>query len=99
MEEPTLTLIEVIEWSQDPIQMCAGSPVIPARNFQSLAEQLISFKEITKTSDEIVDIFKLQSKRFAACGANFSDKHGVVRKNPKTGWNYLVTLLTEKEPS
>lgn len=93
MQTIEITLLETIAWKEDPMQLCAGQPVIPAANFALLAKDAITFKQVKKTEEEIIDILKEQSKRFAACGANFSDRLGVVRKNPDTGWQYIVDLI------
>lgn len=94
MEE--LTILETIAWAQDPTNFCAGHPVIPASNFEELALDLIEYSNVTKTQEEIIEILKNQSKRFAACGANHSDRFGVIRKNPESGWQYIVDLITSQ---
>lgn len=93
MEE--LTLLEQIEWAQHPSDACAGQPIIPASNFEELANIAVSYDEVVLTKAEILDVFAYQSKRFSACGANFADptRHAVIRKNPKTGWTYLIDIL------
>lgn len=92
MEE--LTILDTIAWAQDPLHLCAQCPVIPASNFEELATDLLEYPEVTKTAEEMVEIFTDQSKRFAACGANHSDRLGVIRRNPETGWQYIVDLVT-----
>lgn len=88
-----MTTQECIEWAQDPIQECAGQPIIPASNFDSLAVSLANQSDIDKTAEEILDIFREQSKRFTACGANLADRFAVLRKNKENGWQYLIDLL------
>jgi len=90
-----LTLIQTIEWSQDPLEICAGQPIIPAINFTELALELILFPEVTMTADEIVAWFKEQSKRFTACGGNNAERYAVLRKNPKSGWQYVIDKITQ----
>lgn len=92
----TLSLQETILWSEDHTYMCAGSPVVPAANFTELAIELAVYPEVTKTVSEIVHIFKEQSKRFSACGGNDADRFGVIRRNPKSGWQYIEDLITAK---
>ena len=92
----TLSIQEAIEWSEDRTYMCAGSPVVPAAKFTELAIELATYSEVPKTVAEIVDIFKEQSKRFSACGGNDADRFGVIRRNPKSGWKYIVDLVTAK---
>ena len=91
-----LTLLNILAWAQDPTHVCAGQPVIASSSFEELAYLLSSRKDITLTKDEIVKTFIKESRRFSACGANNSDRMGVLRKNPKTGWTYLEDLLTKK---
>jgi hypothetical protein len=95
MDNATVTyLLDLLEASQDPLNFCAGSPVIMGASFNDLAQHLSVMTEVDKTKEEVLDIFMEQAKRFSACGANFSDQQtGVVRRNPETGWMYLVTLL------
>lgn len=91
-----MTLQETFDWTQDPTQICANCPVITNANFTDLATQAVEFTEVTKTIEEIEEIFVEQSKRFSACGGNNSERFGVLRKNPKTGWQYLIDLITER---
>lgn len=94
MEE--LTLLETIEWSQDPLEICAGQPVIPVTNFEELALEVQAFKEVTMSSDDILIWFKDQSKRFSGCGGNNADATwAVLRRNPKTGWQYVIDKITQ----
>ena len=90
------TLLELIEWAQHPLDTCAGQPVIPAYNFKDIASTAVLYSEVVLSESEILDVFAYQAKRFTACGANHSDtnRFGVVRKNPKTGWSYLIDILT-----
>lgn len=92
MEE--ITLLELFEWAQDPTHLCAEQPIIPSSAFEELSLEASAYKEVTKTSEEILELFNEQSKRFSACGANNSEKWGVLRKNPKIGWQYLIDLIT-----
>ena len=89
-----LTINEIFLYAEDSLNLCAGQPVILSSSFESLSIHLSIQDGVTKTAQEIVTIFQEQSKRFSACGANNSDKFGVLRKNPETGWNYLVELIT-----
>ena len=89
-----LPILEAIAWYQDATNLCAGQPIIPAANFNDLIEELVTYPEVTKTAYEMGEILADQTKRFSACGANNSDKWGVIRKNPKTGWQYIVDLIT-----
>lgn len=93
MKSLELTILEVIALKQDPMHICAGQPVIPNSNFEALAIELVTFNDVHKTVEEIVELFKEESKRFSACGANNSGRFGVLRKNPKTGWQYIVDLI------
>lgn len=93
MEE--LTLLEQMDWAQNPLLECAGQSVISEPEFQELANNAALYPEVNLTSEEIFSIFMEQAKRFVACGANLGDGYSVLRKNPKNGWAYLVTLLTE----
>ena len=95
MEE--LTLLSTIEWAQHPSDRCAGQPIIPGTNFEELARDVLGFPEVVLTEAEILAVFNYQTKRFSACGANHADPHvngGVIRKNPKNGWQYLIDILT-----
>tara|TARA_R110000772_G_scaffold182375_2_gene293633 strand:+ start:3537 stop:3821 length:285 start_codon:yes stop_codon:yes gene_type:complete len=93
MDTVELTILEMIALKQDPLALCAGQPVIPKANFEDLATELVDFPNVHKTIEEIVELFDEESKRFSACGANNSDRWGVLRKNPKTGWQYIVDLI------
>ena len=100
-KEVPLTLLEVVEWAQHPSDVCAGQPVIPYSNFVELSKDVVAYDEVVLTQMEAMDLFTEQTKRFSACGANHADdRFGVLRKNPKTGWQYIVDLLTgnAKEP-
>ena len=92
----TYSIQERIAWSEDFTALCAGQAVIPAAHFEELAIELVAYTEVTKTKAEMIAIFKEQTKRFAACGANHSDKFGVLRKNKANGWKYIEDLITEK---
>jgi hypothetical protein len=96
MEE--MTILSTIEWSQHPIEVCAGQPIIPATEFFELSHDLAEFDDIKLTAEEIETILGEQSKRFSACGANNADpkRFACVRKNPKTGWNYLIDIFLGK---
>jgi hypothetical protein len=91
MEE--LTLLQTIEWCEDPIQICAGQPIIPASKFEELANEMVAYPEVLRSAEEIVAILKDQTKRFSACGANQADRFGVIRKNKVNGWQYIVDLV------
>jgi hypothetical protein len=102
-----ITIQETMDWAQDPLATCGGSPVIQATAFEQLAIDLATYTdEVSKTSDEILAILKEQSKRFAGCGGNFSDKWAVIRRNPGNargkqpatasnpqGWQYILDLI------
>lgn len=90
-----MSITEQIELVEDPTQLCAGQVVIPAAKFEDLATVLAARTDVNKTDAEITAIFLTQAKRFSACGANFSDRFGVLRKNPNSGWNYLRDLILE----
>jgi hypothetical protein len=94
-KEVPLTLLEVIAWAQHPSDTCADQPIIPAYNFAELATDISTYDEVVLTVEEIEEVFRVQSMRFSACGANNSDpeRYAVLRKNPKTGWNYLRDLI------
>jgi hypothetical protein len=93
--ENTLTLLETIAWAEDRIYLCAGQPVIPASNFETLSVDLAAYPEVHKTAEDIYNLLREETKRFTACGANHSDRFGVLRKNPKGGWQYIVDLITK----
>lgn len=95
MAEIFLTIEEQFLWAQDPIQTCAGQPIIPQYNFKPLAEELIKYKEVTYDVDGIIKLFFEVAKKYTACGANFNDKFAVIRKNPKLGWEKVVSRVTE----
>jgi hypothetical protein len=88
-----MNISEILENAQDPIQECAGSPVIIAAKFEELSATLIDYTN--KTSEEILTILQRQAKRYSACGGNNSDQFGVIRKSPKLGWKTLVALLSD----
>lgn len=94
MEE--LTLMQQLEWAQDPMQFCAGQPVIPAYNFEELAVNVAKFPEVTKTSDEVLALFQEEGKRYTACGANNDDRLMVMRRVPDTGWAPLAAKILAK---
>ena len=89
-----MTLAERFDWAQDSIQICANCPVILAAEFDALATAVIAFNEVTLTHAEIIDLFELHAKRFSACGGNNSERYGILRRNPKTGWKYLIDPIT-----
>lgn len=91
------TLSEIFTSYEDPLQQCAGQPVILGSEFESMATDVSQFDNIVKTKEELVLLFKEQTKRFTACGANNADERfAVLRKNPANGWEYLITLVQEK---
>ncbi|KKK85473.1 hypothetical protein LCGC14_2772930 [marine sediment metagenome] len=96
MSTTDLTIEEEFLWSEDTKLFCAGQAIIPAYKWTELTERLPELDEVTKTSAEILTIFEEQAKRFVACGANFGERFGVLRKNKKTGWKYLIDLVTAK---
>ena len=89
------TMLDMLQSFEDSIQTCAGQPVIPASSFVDLATELTSYTAVLYNAEAISTMFTDQTKRFAACGGNHSEKFGVLRKNPKTGWQYLVDLITK----
>jgi len=91
------TLLNEIEWAQHPMDECAGQPIIPASNFASLAFSAGQFTEVVLTEEEILLWLANESMRFSACGANYSGKFGVLRKNPKSGWQYVIDGFTKQE--
>jgi hypothetical protein len=86
-------ILNILAWAEHPLLECAGSKVIMAEEFSPTATQIADLSIVDKTAKEINDIFLMQSKRFSACGANNSEKYGVLRKNPQIGWNYIVELI------
>jgi hypothetical protein len=84
---------ETCDFFTDPIRICVGCLVIPSHNFQTLVETLIDNNLITVTTEEGIQILTTTSLRFSACGANHSEKYGVLRKNKKTGWKYIEEAL------
>lgn len=92
-----ISIEELFEWAQDPIQTCAESPVILQANYEKLITQLVELPEVVMTAQEIQELFFEQGKRFTACGANNNERFGVLRKNPKTGWKYLIEKVTDTE--
>jgi len=96
--EESLSIHEVLEWSQDPLRTCGGAPVILKQEFQRLAEVLSNYPEVTMTVEEMLFLFTEQSKRFVGCGGNFggSDRSSLLRKNPATGWKYIIDIITEE---
>lgn len=89
-----MELLERISWFQDPLQLCAGQPIIPAAKFDDLATAVIEYTEVNLTHAEVLALLYNESKRFVGCGGNHNEKFAVLRKNPKGGWSYLATLLT-----
>lgn len=89
-----MSAIEIFEWYVNPLELCSGHAVIGNPNFLPLAEALKEEDSaLPATVEEIVEIFTEQSKRFSACGANNSDKYGVLRKSSTTGWQYLLDAI------
>lgn len=91
--EDDFTIQELFLYAEDPLNFCAGQPTIPASSFERLAEEAADYLAVKKTKEEIIIIFMEQSKRFVACGGNHAERFGILRKNPKTGWNYLIDLI------
>jgi len=90
---------DIFSWSEDPLNTCAGQPVIMGTSFSDLAH-IIATNYVTKlTEDEINALFLEQAKRFSACGGNFANvKTGVLRKSPENGWAYLINLIIKEKP-
>ena len=90
-----LTIIEQLEWAQDPLASCGGQPVIIFPKFAELSNTLSLYKDYTKlTPSEIYQILTDQTKRFSACGGNFGvDRTSMIRKNPESGWQYILDLI------
>jgi len=95
MATETLTIEEQFLWHQDPLQECAGQPVIAQHSFESLATELVEYTEITYTADELVALFFEISKKYTACGANNNEKYAIIRKNPEKGWTKIVAQVQE----
>ena len=100
MQEYIPTLVKVFENHQHPTDTCGREPVIPDANFEDLSEYIYTrldiYTEVEMSQEEFEDELQFQKKRFSACGANFSDRFGVIRKNPVNGWGYMVDLITKK---
>lgn len=92
-EGPVYSVEDQFILAQDSMQDCAGSPIIPASSFDQLSEDLAVYDEVKLTASEILEIFNYQSKRFAACGGNLNDRFAVLRRNPESGWQYMVDLV------
>jgi hypothetical protein len=92
-EAPVYSVEDHFILAQDPMQECAGSPIIPASNFDQLAADVAVYDEVKLTAVEILEIFDYQSKRFVACGGNLNDRFAVLRRNPESGWQYMVDLM------
>ena len=92
-----IELTDIFNWRQSPLMTCAGCPVILGTEFPNLAIDVAELPYITLASNEIEVFFWQQSKRFSACGANSGDDYAVLRKNPNTGWNYLVDKLVRND--
>jgi len=91
------TILEEFQWAQDPLQLCVGQPIIPQYNFPILADKLLEYNSVIMSKAQLVIYFTEQSLRFSACGANSSSKFGVLRRNPKTGWQWLVYYVSDKK--
>jgi hypothetical protein len=89
----TEEILQILAWSEHPMMECAGARVIMADRFSETAESIAAIPEVDKPKEEIEKILIEQSKRFSACGANNSEKWAVLRKNPKSGWTYIVKLI------
>lgn len=87
-----LTLEEHITWHQDPLQCCAGQPVIPQYNFEPLAKVLIGVEDVTKSVEDLVLLFFEEAKKYTACGGNLDERFAVIRK-PPNGWGKLIDKI------
>lgn len=87
------SMLQTFEWSEHPMNLCAGSRVIDASEFENLAENLLEFPEVKLDMEALLLLFLHQSMRFSACGANNSERFGVLRKNKKVGWQYLIDKI------
>lgn len=91
-----MTILELFDSYINPRNLCAGANVIEAAVWEELANDLVDRDEVTQTKEEIMIIFMEQSKRFVACGGNLAERFAVLRKNPESGWTYLIDMVTEK---
>jgi len=87
-----LTIEEHIIWHQDPLQQCAGEPIIPQYNFEPLAKVLVGVEEVTKTVEDLILLFFEEAKRYSACGANLNATYAVIRR-PPSGWGKLIDKI------
>lgn len=85
-------LEEFVSWYEDPLQLCAGSRIIPQWKFKPLAVALVGAGS-SLTEEELLKLFFEESKRYTACGANSNGRYSVIRKPPKTGWKKLICKL------
>ena len=96
MDEIEFRLEDRFQWAQDPLQCCAGLPIIPQYNFRPLAEAIEPYPDVLYTVDEIVEIFFEIAKKYTACGANHNDKYAVMRKGNASGWKKAIDAVTTK---
>lgn len=96
IEEINLTLLQLVESTVDTMRDCAGQAIIPQHNFTRLAELCSGDDDVKLSIEELEELFYNQALRFTACGGNNVRKYGVLRKNPKGGWQYLINLITAK---
>ena len=90
-----MELIDILMWAEDPLNQCGGQPVIMASSIDTLAQDLAEFPSVIYSEEQINLKLRNETKRFSACGANNSERFGVLRKNPETGWQYIIDLITK----
>jgi hypothetical protein len=85
---------EVCDLFVDPLRTCVGNAVIPEHNFEALALALVTNNMTEHTMGDVVSILEKASLKYSGCGANDSDKYGVIRKNTKTSWKYIQDKIS-----
>lgn len=84
---------EICDFFIDPTKTCAGNHIIPSHNFENLVETLNDNTLLEIPIEEALEVLRISSLKFSACGANNGEKYGVLRKNTKTSWKYLENKL------
>ena len=92
MEE--LTIEELFEWAQGPLQVCAGQPIIAQHKFEGFALSLQNYPEVKLDAVALEAYFTEKAKKYTACGANNNERFGVLRKNPDAGWSKIIADIT-----
>ena len=85
-------LLKVITSYENPRLLCAGAKVIEEALFEELAVELVNVEPLLDLSS-VITLFKEQAKRFTACGGNSPGSYGVLRKNPSSGWSYIINAI------